>query len=115
LIDAQIDLKRRVFVCGPVAGVRFADPPFSRDGHPPIGGGKLFRLDRQWGVKLGRTTMSLVNLRLEADGAFSYSGLALQIATAPLMVLAVTLVLVRLTAPFAAPATDLDILAIAYS
>jgi len=65
--------------------------------------------------KLGKATMTLVNLRHEADGLTSYSGLALEIVTALLIVLAVTLVLVRLSAPFESPAIDLDILAIAYS
>jgi len=59
--------------------------------------------------------MTLVNLRHESDGLTSYSGLALEIVTALLIVLAATLVLVRLTAPFESPAIDLDILAIAYS
>jgi hypothetical protein len=60
--------------------------------------------------------MSLLNLRSDADGLFSNSGLLLEIMSALLMVLAATLVLVRLTAALGvSPATDLDFLAIAYS
>jgi hypothetical protein len=61
--------------------------------------------------------MSLLNFRYESDGLFANSvGPVLEITTALLITFAAVLVLVRLAAAIGvAPATDLDILAIAYS
>jgi hypothetical protein len=67
--------------------------------------------------KLGRATMSLLNLRNESEGLFpSGVGPLLEIMTALLITFATMLVLVRLdVAAGVAPATDLDFLALAYS
>jgi hypothetical protein len=59
--------------------------------------------------------MSLANTPVEAVGTFSRVDLVLDIMTAFLQLFAATLVLMHLVAPFVAPATDLDFLAMAYS
>jgi hypothetical protein len=58
--------------------------------------------------------MSVINARVQAVGVLSNFGLVLNVMTALLMTFAVTLVLMHLAAPLAAPATDLDFLAMAY-